>query len=1024
MRSAKFIISAAILLAIAAAAWLVAQELRTSHWQAHYLARLGRQLSFHVEPGPSPSIPYPSAAPYDWRMGYAQLPDYLQRLNARGYLISAQARISPRMAQLLQHGLYAPYLEKNGAGLSILDCEGRLLYDRRYPQRTYAGFDAVPPLLTDALLYIENKALLDPTESRRNPAIEWRRLSHAAWDRSLHLFNSGHESPGGSTLATQIEKYRHSPEGRTGSAGEKLRQMASASVRAYLRGEDTMPARRQLVVDYLNTVPLGARAGYGEVNGIGDGLWAWYGRDFAQINGLLAPDSTAPLPQRALAYKEALSLLISQRRPSYYLARIDELEAMTNSYIRLMADNGVIAPSLRDAALGQSIRQQKRSTPPPQQPSSERKGVNAMRAEAAALLGVPRMYDLDRLDLTVDGTLDAPLQQQVADQLRALRRPERAAAAGLIDRQLLEHGDPSGLTYSFTLFERTPGGNRVRVQADNFDQPLDINKGIKLDLGSTAKLRTMITYLEIVADLHKQYADSDPRSLKQVEVARQDTIKLWALDYLARAKGVDRSLPAMLNAALERRYSGSPGEWFATGGGMQRFANFEKSENFKMFSVREGLRYSVNLVFVRLMRDVVHYYMYQTPDTSARLLEDGDDPQRQAYLQYFADREGKVFVSRFYRKYHGKSAAAAERALMQDVRRPTPARLAVIFRSIAPDAGPDELGKFIAAYLPAADPDQDELDALYRKYSPQSFDLPDRGYLAGVHPLELWTAAYLRVHPSATLAQVFEASSAQRQEVYRWLFKTRRKHAQDKRIRQLFEIKGFQKIHQAWQRMGYPFDSLVPSYGTAIGASADRPDALAQLMGILQNDGVRLPSIRIDTLHFAAATPYETVLTHQVGAGVRVLPPEIAQAVRPVLAEVVQMGTAKRIATAFTLPDGTRIAIGGKTGTGDNRFKTFSKGGGLLSEKVVSRSGAFVFYLGDRYFGTVVAYVAGPKAAQYQFTSALTVQILKVLAPTLMRGLYGDGGHRLACAAPREGAPALPASPPPAIRRMPVADQR
>jgi hypothetical protein len=35
----------------------------------------------------------------------------------------------------------------------------------------------------------------------------------------------------------------------------------------------------------------------------------------------------------------------------------------------------------------------------------------------------------------------------------------------------------------------------------------------------------------------------------------------------------------------------------------------------------------------------------------------------------------------------------------------------------------------------------------------------------------------------------------------------------------------------------------------------------------------------------------------------------------------------------------------------------------------------------------VVAYVAGPKAAQYKFTSALTVQILKVLAPTLMRRL-------------------------------------
>ena len=40
------------------------------------------------------------------------------------------------------------------------------------------------------------------------------------------------------------------------SREEKLRQMASASVRAYLGGAETLPARRDLVVHYLNTVPL------------------------------------------------------------------------------------------------------------------------------------------------------------------------------------------------------------------------------------------------------------------------------------------------------------------------------------------------------------------------------------------------------------------------------------------------------------------------------------------------------------------------------------------------------------------------------------------------------------------------------------------------------------------------------------------------------------------------------------------------------------------------------------------------
>jgi len=983
LRSAKFVILVVILLLIAAVAYFVADELRTSRLQARYLTRLGHELTFRVAPGSSPSIRYPRTGPYDHRMGYAELPAYLERLRARGYTVAEQARLSPRMNEVVDRGLYVPYAEKDQAGINVLDCNGIPIYSTRYPERVYPDFEAVPSLLTVSLLYIENHTLLDPSHPLRNPAVEWGRFAHAAWDRTLHLVNAGYESPGGSTLATQIEKYRHSPEGRTSAPLEKLRQMASASVRAYLNGEDTTAVRRRLVVDYVNTVPLGARAGFGETNGVGDGLWAWYGRDFKQVNLLLADNSQAPLTERALAYKEVLSLFISQRSPSYYLAHIEELESLTDSYLRRMASAGAIPPALRDAALAQSLKQQKESVRPPP-PPVERKGVNAVRVNLSSLLGVPRMYDLDRLDLTVDSALDSSLQQEVTAELIKLRDPAYAKAAGLIDFQLLQHGDPRGLTYGFTLFERTPGGNRVRVQADNFDQPLDINEGLKLDLGSTAKLRTLITYMEIVADLHRQYVGLDPQALKQIKVAPQDPIRRWALDYLARAS--DRSLSGMLAASLEREYSGNPGEWFFTGGGMQHFENFEKSENFRNFTVHEGLRYSVNLVFVRLMRDIVHYYMYQVPGSSAQLLEDSEDPHRKEYLERFADREGRVFIGHFYTKYHGKSVQGEEETLIQGIH-PSPKRLAAIFRTIAPEAEPAQFATFVNTYLPSAGMSEETLAKLYDEYSPERFDLPDRGYLAGVHPLELWTVGYLRKHPDATLAQTFAASTVERQEVYKWLFKTRHKNTQDKRIKQLLEVEGFQEIHKAWKRLGYPFDSLVPSYGTAIGASADRPDALAKLMGIIVNDGVRLPTVRIDRLHFGAGTPYETALTRTAADGERMLPPEIPPLVRPILAEVVQLGTAKRLAGVFTLPDGTPIQVGGKTGTGDNRYKTFAKGGGMISERVVSRSGAFVFYIGDRYFGTVVAYVAGPKAAEYKFTSALTVQILKVLAPTLMRRL-------------------------------------
>jgi len=55
----------------------------------------------------------------------------------------------------------------------------------------------------------------------------------------------------------------------------------------------------------------------------------------------------------------------------------------------------------------------------------------------------------------------------------------------------------------------------------------------------------------------------------------------------------------------------------------------------------------------------------------------------------------------------------------------------------------------------------------------------------------------------------------------------------------------------------------------------------------------------------------------------------------------------------------------------------------VTGSRVVSRAATFVFFLGDRFYGVVTAYVTGPEAARYQFTSALPVQVLKGLAPTL-----------------------------------------
>ena len=73
----------------------------------------------------------------------------------------------------------------------------------------------------------------------------------------------------------------------------------------------------------------------------------------------------------------------------------------------------------------------------------------------------------------------------------------------------------------------------------------------------------------------------------------------------------------MLEASLDRRYSANPGEAFSTGGGLHTFHNFDKEDDARIMSLREGFRQSVNLVFIRLMRDIVEHYLYEKPASLA-----------------------------------------------------------------------------------------------------------------------------------------------------------------------------------------------------------------------------------------------------------------------------------------------------------------------------------------------------------------------------------------------------------------------
>jgi membrane peptidoglycan carboxypeptidase len=961
-----------------AAAVLIGLEMKTAWAQSRILAYTARSLHFDMRAGPNPDIQYPQAGPYDARLGHAKLPEFQEHLLNAGFRLEAQARPSKLYRYLANLTRVPIYREKNQAGLRVLDFNGKPLYEARFPQRIYRDFDSIPPMVVSSLLFIENREILDPGTPYRNPAVEWDRLAKAMLDLGIRQVRSGHAVSGGSTLATQLEKVRHSPRGRTDGVTEKFRQMLSASIRAYQDGEETLGARKQIICDYINSVPLSALSGYGEIHGLGDGLYAWFGADFERFNRIMLQPGDRDLAEKALAYRQALSLLLAIRKPSGYLqqdpAGLDERLA---AYLPLLVDAGVISTPLMEAVA--NARPTLAAAYSGAAPAAfvERKTADSLRGSLLSLLGIRSTYDLDRLDLTVSTHLDGATSLAASRKLDELATPEGAARGGILGERMLDMERAGEVIYSFTMYERRGDANLLRIQVDNYKQALNLNEGSRLELGSTAKLRTLVSYLEAVALLHERFRALAPAELQKIPVNPQDSLTQWAIDHLSRSE--DTSLTVMLEASMNRVVSAKP-DVFYTGGGEQTFANFDGADNARALTVREAFFRSVNLVFVRLLREVVNYHLFRNPNATA-ILDDPGHPERGRFLAQFADNEGRYFLGRYYRKYRGMTTAQTLRMLSEDTRM-TPKRFTVIFRTVKPRGTMEELARYLQAVPASGVIDEDDVESMFKTYAPNKYDLNDLAYLARIHPLEMWLIEYLRDHPEAALEEVIRESAGMRQFVYQWLIKGGKTQAQNLRIKTLMEREAFGEIHESWKRLGYPFAALVPSLGTALGSSGDTPAALSELVGIVLNDGVRVPTTRIDRLHFAQRTPVETVMSRKIAAGERVLPQEVTAVVRDAMTGVVERGTAFGAFRAVTLPNGTALTIGGKTGTGDNRHEVTDGRGNTISSKVLNRTAAFVFFIGDRFYGTIVAYVPGEQAGGQHFTSALPVTVFRNLVPS------------------------------------------
>jgi len=122
--------------------------------------------------------------------------------------------------------------------------------------------------------------------------------------------------------------------------------------------------------------------------------------------------------------------------------------------------------------------------------------------------------------------------------------------------------------------------------------------------------------------------------------------------------------------------------------------------------------------------------------------------------------------------------------------------------------------------------------------------------------------------------------------------------------------------------------------------------------------------------------------------------------------------TAKRLKGALVRRDGSVVAIGGQDRHGRPSFRRLRP---RRAVDLVARRRPFG-YLGlsssaTATFGTIMAYVHEPYAANYKFTSAMPSQLLKALVPSLLRLIgrlhvrpdarrersTGDAGHAWVC---------------------------
>ena len=183
----------------------------------------------------------------------------------------------------------------------------------------------------------------------------------------------------------------------------------------------------------------------------------------------------------------------------------------------------------------------------------------------------------------------------------------------------------------------------LRVHTDNFDQPFDLNEGAS---STSARPPSCARWSPIWNWWRRCTALGRPvgRGIGRAEDQQPRPAEPWAADHLARAAAGAAGGDARCGdgAAASRR---APTRASSPAAGVHHFENFERRRRSPHDGrAVESLRDSVNLVFIRLMRDVVHYVMAAAK--ARRALLDDPRPSAAPVVPGALRRQGRARVHR------------------------------------------------------------------------------------------------------------------------------------------------------------------------------------------------------------------------------------------------------------------------------------------------------------------------------------------------------------------------------------------